>query len=263
MASNDIEEPYTDILYAVNNRIATISINRPKTLNAFNQHTIDEIEHAFTRAEQDHSVGVIVITGVGERAFSSGGDVNWERDGGAQDEEWNIARMIIDSPKPVIARVNGYAIGGGHHLAYFCDLTIAADHAIFGQNGPRVGSPASGYMVSHSANILGHKRARELWLLCRRYTAQQMLDWGLVNAVVPMDKLDEEVEKWANEMLALSPSCLKVIKASFAHQMRHIMDKEMAEFVSELVPDLYRSGEQAEGANAFLEKRPPNFDPWR
>jgi 2-ketocyclohexanecarboxyl-CoA hydrolase len=208
-------------------------------------------------------VGVIVITGVGERAFSSGGDMNWEASGGVEEEDYNLARMIIDSPKPVIARVNGYAIGGGNHLAYFCDITIAAEHSIFGQNGPRVGSPASGYMVSHAANILGHKRARELWLLCRRYTAKQMLEWGMVNAVVPMDKLDLEVDKWAQEMLALSPTCLKVIKASFAHHMRFIMDKEMAEFVNEFAPGYYRTGEQQEGAQAFLAKRRPDFGKWR
>ena len=123
--------------------------------------------------------------------------------------------------------------------------------------------PASGYMVSHSANILGHKRAREMWMLCRRYTAQQMYDWGMVNAVVPMDELDAEVEKWANEMLSLSPSCLKVIKASFAHHVRHIMDKEMLEFVNEYAPGYFESGEQQEGAQAFLAKRKPDFSPWR
>ena len=262
-ASYEITEPYTDIIYSVDEQVATLSFNRPKTLNAFTQHTIYEMEHAFRQAEGDKTVGVIVITGVGERAFSSGGDMHWEADGGVQEEEYNLAHMIVQSPKPVIARVNGYAIGGGNHLVYFCDITIAAEHAIFGQNGPRVGSPASGYMVSQSANIVGHKRARELWLLCRRYTAQQMYQWGMVNAVVPMEKLDEEVRKWANEMLSLSPSCLKVIKASFAHHMRYIMDKEMAEFVDEYAPGYYDTGEQQEGAQAFLEKRTPNFNRWR
>jgi len=202
-------EAYTDILYTVEGGRGTIAINRPKTLNAFTQHTIDEMEDAFRKAEGDRSVGVIVITGTGERAFS------------------------------------------------------AAEHAIFGQNGPRVGSPAGGYMVSQLANIVGHKRAREMWLLCRRYTARQMLEWGLVNAVVPMDKLDEEVEKWANEMLALSPTCLKVVKASFKHHMEHVMGLEMHDLVARIAPGYYESGEQQEGAQAFLEKRPPDFSRWR
>ena len=137
-------EPYTDILYTVANRMATITINRPKTLNAFTQHTIYEMEHAFRNAEADKNVGVIVFTGVGERSFSSGGDMKWEAEGGVEKEEYNLAHMAIASPKPVIARVNGYCIGGANHLAYFCDITIAAEHAIFGQNGPRVGSPPAG-----------------------------------------------------------------------------------------------------------------------
>lgn len=256
-------EPYTDILYGVDDRVATITINRPKTLNAFTQHTIYEMEHAFRKAEVDKSVGVIVFTGVGERAFSSGGDMKWEAEGGVEKEEYNLAHMAIASPKPVVARVNGYCIGGANHLAYFCDLTIAAEHAIFGQNGPRVGSPACGYMVSHAANVLGHKRARELWLLCRRYTAAQMLEWGMINAVVPMEALDQEVRKWADEMLSLSPTCLKVVKASFKHHMEHVMQLEMVDCIAQTAPDYFRTGEQMEGATAFLEKRPPNFDPWR
>src|SRR5262249_36646524 len=141
-------DPYKDILYGVQDWVATIAINRPKTLNAFTQHTIYELEHAFRKAEADRGVGVIVITGTGERAFSSGGDVNWEKEGGTQREDYHLAEMIIDSPKAVIARVNGYCIGGANHLAYFCDITIAAEHAIFGQNGPRVGSPAGGHLVA-------------------------------------------------------------------------------------------------------------------
>ena len=236
-------EPYTDILYDVTDSMATITINRPKTLNAFTQHTIYEMEHAFRKAEADKLVGVIVFTGVGERAFSSGGDMNWEAEGGVEEEDYHLAHMIIDSPKPVVARVNGYCIGGANHLAYFCDLTIAAEHSIFGQNGPRVGSPACGYMVSHAANVLGHKRAREMWLLCRRYTAQQMLDWGLINAVVPMEDLDGEVRRWADEMLSLSPTCLKVVKASFKHHMEHVMKKDMVDVIAEVAPDYFKTGE--------------------
>ncbi|HTO83393.1 MAG TPA: enoyl-CoA hydratase-related protein [Methylomirabilota bacterium] len=256
-------EPYKDILYGVQDWVATITINRPKTLNAFTQHTIYELEHAFRKAEADRSVGVIVITGTGERAFSSGGDVNWEKEGGTQREDYHLAEMIIDSPKAVIARVNGYCIGGANHLAYFCDITIAAEHAIFGQNGPRVGSPAGGYMVAHAANVLGHKRAREMWMLCRRYTAKQMLEWGLVNAVVPMAQLDAEVRKWADEILALSPTCIKTVKASFRHHMDTIMDQDMHQVLQKVAPNFYETGEQLEGASAFLEKRKPDFNKWR
>lgn len=254
---------YKDILYSVKDLVATIAINRPKTLNAFTQETIYEMEDAFRAAEGDRAVGVIVITGVGERAFSSGGDVKWEKEGGTEREDYHLADMIVDSPKPVIARVNGYAIGGGNHLAYFCDITIAAEHAIFGQNGPRVGSPAGGYMVSHLANIVGHKRAREMWLLCRRYTAKQMLEWGLVNAVVPMEKLDEEVAKWCQEILAMSPTCLKTVKASFRHHMNPVMDQDMHAVLRRVAPDYFQTGEQQEGASAFLEKRKPDFSRWR
>ena len=254
---------YSDILYRVENQVATVAINRPKTLNAFTQHTLNEMEDAIRRAEADRDVGVLVITGAGERAFSSGGDVNWEAEGGVQREDYNLADMIVDCPKPVIARVNGYAIGGGNHLAYFCDITIAAEHAIFGQNGPRVGSPAAGYMVSHLANIVGHKRAREMWLLCRRYTAAEMYAWGLVNAVVPMEKLDEEVDKWAREMLSLSPTCLKIVKASFRHQMGPVMGLDMFDVIERVAPDYFETGEQQEGAAAFLDKRAPDFSRWR
>ncbi|MHA1567931.1 MAG: enoyl-CoA hydratase-related protein, partial [Alphaproteobacteria bacterium] len=161
------------------------------------------------------------------------------------------------------ARVNGYAIGGGHHLAYFCDLTIAADHSIFGQNGPRVGSPAGGYIVAHAANVLGHKRARELWMLCRRYTAGQALDWGLANAVVPMDKLDAETRQWADELLSLSPTCLRILKASFRKHMEPLMKYEMSTMIEEVAPNYFQTGEQQEGASAFMEKRAPDFSQWR
>lgn len=254
---------YEDIIYGVKDHVATITINRPKQLNAFTQKTIYEWEDALRKAEADTDVGVIVFTGVGERAFSSGGDVNWEAEGGAREEDYHTAEMIIDCPKPVIARVNGWCIGGGNHLAYFCDITIAAEHARFGQNGPRVGSPAGGYMVAQLANVIGHKRAREMWLLCRHYTAQEMLEWGLVNAVVPIEKLDEEVDKWCQEILALSPTCLAAIKASFRHIMKGTMDRDMFENLNRVKPDYFETGEQAEGASAFLEKRAPDFSPWR
>jgi len=256
-----------EILYDVKDHIATITINRPKALNAFTGDNMKEIEALLSKAANDGDVGIIVLTGVGERAFCVGGDMNWEKGSGGksglQDLDFHLDRMIVECPKPVIARVNGYAIGGGHHIAYFCDFTIAADHAIFGQNGPRVGSPAGGYIVAHAANVLGHKRARELWMMCRRYTAQQALEWGLVNSVVPMGKLDEEVRKFCDELMAVSPTCLKILKRSFYYHMKPIMEVDMNQLLKEVAPDYFSTGEQQEGASAFLEKRKPDYSRWR
>ncbi len=254
---------YKDLIVETKDYVRTITINRPKVLNAFNGDTIAELEQAILSCYDDKAVGVVVLTGAGERAFSAGGDVNWESQGGLVDTEWRLGRYIVDCPKPVIARVCGYSIGGGNHLAYVCDFTIAADNARFGQTGPRVGSPASGYPVSHSANILGHKRAREMWMMTRQYDAQTALQWGLVNAVVPLDKIDEEVDRWCKELLAKSPSCLKVLKASFRIHMEPIMKDKMSDIVDRVAPGYHASGEQQEGASAFLQKRPPDFSRWR
>nr|WIE91216.1 enoyl-CoA hydratase-related protein [Mesorhizobium sp. WSM4875] len=254
---------YNDILYSVDNLVATITINRPKVLNAFTGDTLLELYDAFETASLDREVGVIVLTGSGDRSFCAGGDVNWEAQGGLEDVAYRLDEIITSISKPVIARVNGYAIGGGNHLHLFCDISIAADHAIFGQNGPRVGSPASGRIVGHAAHVLGHKRAREMWMLCRRYSAAQMLEWGAVNAVVPMASLDAEVRKWADEILSLSPTCLKMLKRTFAYEMEHTMAKDMDAFVKEYIPDYFQTGEQQEGAAAFKEKRRPDFTPWR
>ncbi len=254
---------YQDIIYDIKNAVATIAFNRPKSLNAFTGDTILELEDALQHAIDARDVGVIVLTGVGERAFCVGGDVKWESDGGLEDLDFKINRMIIECLKPTIARINGYAIGAGNHIAYYCDFSIAAEHAIFGQNGPRVGSPASGHIVSYLANIVGHKRAREMWMLCRKYTAKEMLDWGLVNAVVPMEQLDDEVEKWANELLSLSPTCLKVVKQTFRDNVDHVMATDVRDVVGRVAPGYFKTGEQQEGADAFLEKRAPDFSPWR
>lgn len=256
-----------EVYLEVKDYVATLTINRPKQLNAFTGDNILEMQRLLEAAANDRKVGVIVLTGAGDRAFCVGGDVNWEKGSGGKSglEGLNFIfnRQIAECPKPVIARVNGYAIGGGHHIAYFCDLTVAADHSIFGQNGPRVGSPAGGYIVSHSANVLGHKRARELWMLCRRYTAQQALEWGLANSVVPKEKLDEEVRKFADELLALSPTCLRILKRSFYHHMAPIMQRDMKELIEEVAPNYFETGEQMEGATAFLEKRKPDFSRFR
>ena len=254
---------YKDILYSVKESIATIAINRPNRLSAFTGDTVDELSHALSAADSDPKVGVIVLTGVGERAFCVGGDMDWEIDGGLEGLDWMLGRQIVESQKPVIARVNGYSIGGGNHIAYFCDLTIAADHAVFGQNGPRVASPAGGHVVAHLASVIGHKRAREMWMLCRKYSAQQAMDWGLVNAVVPLEKLDAEVTQWANEMLNLSPTVLKTVKRSFRQHMDSYIDPNVSDTLREISPDYFSTGEQQEGAKAFLEKRDPDFSPWR
>jgi 2-ketocyclohexanecarboxyl-CoA hydrolase len=254
---------YKDILYDVKKNVATISINRPKVLNAFTGDTIKEMIEAVNVATADRDVGVLVITGVGERSFCAGGDMKWEAEGGLEDLDAPINDVIIKCPKPIIARVNGYSIGGGNHMAYFCDLTIAADHAIFGQNGPRVGSPASGHFVSYLANVVGHKRAREMWLCLRRYTAAEMLNWGLVNAVVPYAELDAEVDRWAQEMLALSPTCLRLVKQTFYDNVEYLMDQTVDKMIAKHAPGYFQTGEQQDGANAFLEKRAPDFSRWR
>jgi len=256
-----------EIYYEVKDYVGTITIDRQKSLNAFTGDNIVEMQRLLDVASADKNVGVIVLTGAGDRAFCVGGDVNWEKGSGGksglEDLNFTFNRQIVECPKPVIARVSGYAIGGGHHIAYFCDFTVAADHSIFGQNGPRVGSPAGGYIVSHSANVLGHKRARELWMLCRRYNAAQALDWGLVNSVVPKEKLDEEVRKYADELLSLSPTCLRIVKRSYYHHMQPIMARDMKELIEEVAPNYFKTDEQQEGANAFLQKRKPDFSRFR
>ena len=254
---------YQDIIYEVHQLSARITINRPKVLNAFTPRTLEEIQHALGQAGGDSQVGVVVLTGTGERAFCTGGDINWEASDDFQQHEYQLHHHILDCPKPVIARVNGYAIGGGNHMAYVCDITVAAEHAIFGQNGPRVGSPASGFTVAHSANILGHKRAREMWMTCRRYTAAQMMQWGLVNAVVPMAALDDEVQRFEDDILQAAPTCLRLLKASFKAHAAPILPLRQDETVARLAPNFFKSGEQQEGAQAFLKKRKPDFSRWR
>ncbi|MFQ5503199.1 MAG: enoyl-CoA hydratase-related protein [Planctomycetota bacterium] len=265
---------YEDILFRTGDGVAHITINRPRKYNAFRGSTLREMIHAFRSAADDREVGVIVLTGAGEKAFCAGGDVQWEAEGSLEtesddamkseagelvDELYEVMRTCY---KPTIARVNGYAIGGGNHLAYFCDFTIASENAIFGQNGARVGSPAGGYIVNYLVRVLGQKRAREMWMLCRRYTAKQALDWGLANAVVPMEQLDDEVRRWCDELLALSPTCLKIFKATFDDEAVRLREHQR-NYVGELNPGFFESGEQQEGAAAFQEKRAPDFSRFR
>ncbi|MCZ6872964.1 MAG: enoyl-CoA hydratase-related protein [bacterium] len=253
---------FNDIIYHKSDAVARITINRPETYNAFTDITLREMNQALDDAGSDGDIGVVVITGSGRNAFCSGGDVFWESQGGLERIPFNINDRIGQCPKPVIARVNGYAVGAGNHMAYHCDFTIAAEHAIFGQNGARVGSPASGETVSFLSHVVGHKRAREMWFLCRRYTAQQAYEWGLANAVVPYGRLDEEVNRWCRDLLALSPTCLKVLKASFEAEADYL--RGSGDRIRRMVaPNYYRTGEQQEGAAAFLERRPPDFSPWR
>jgi len=260
---------YSHVLYETAAGVARITINRPEVLNAFGPLTMQELTDAYARVGEDDTVGVVVLTGAGERAFSAGGDVNAEADGWLEggtgdDAAKRLYAAMRDCRKPTIARVNGYAIGGGHHLAYLCDFTIAADHAIFGQNGPRVASPAQGWMVSYLVRVVGAKRAREIWMLCRRYDAAKALEWGLVNAVVPMAELDREVQRWCDEILALSPTVIKVVKASFDDEFEQLREhQDGIDFLERVNPGFFASGEQAEGAQAFLEKRKPDFSPWR
>ncbi len=263
------EEP--DVLTSIDRAVGTITINRPHKLNAFTTGTLRRLRAALQEMDRDPSVGVIVLTGAGDRAFCAGGDVATEDEeaftsGADALDELNreLYREFRRCLTPIIVRVNGYAIGGGHHMAYMGDFTIASDKSIFGQNGPRVASPAEGWIVSHLWSVVGLKRAKEIWMLCRRYPAQKALDWGLVNAVVPEAELDDEVRRWADELLALSPTVLKLIKRSFDESIAIVHGPDPAEsHLPEVNPEFFSSGEQEEGASAFMEKRQPDFARFR
>jgi naphthoate synthase len=255
---------YTDVIYETAEGIAKITINRPEVRNAFRPLTITELQDAFRRAHQDDSVGVIIFTGAGDKAFCSGGDQKIRGDGGYVGDDGvprlnvlELQRQIRTLPKPVVAMVAGYAIGGGHVLHIICDLTIAADNAVFGQTGPKVGSFDAGYGATLLARIVGHKKAREIWYLCRQYNAQQALEMGLVNTVVPLERLEEETVQWCREMLAMSPTALRFLKASFN------ADTDGLAGIQQLAGDAtllyYLTEEAKEGKNAFLEKRKPDF----
>ena len=254
---------YEDILYETADGVAWITINRPQVLNAFRATTVDELIHAFRAAWHDEEVGVCVLTGAGERAFSTGGDQSERREGGYGGgggiglDVHGLHGVIRAIPKPVIAMVNGYAIGGGHVLHVLCDLTIAADTARFGQVGPRVGSVDPGFGTAYLARVVGEKKAREMWYLCRQYTAEQALAMGLVNAVVPAATLRAETETWCRELLAKSPTALKLAKQSFNADTEHIAG--ITELGFSALELYYGTEEAAEGRNAFVEKRPPRF----
>jgi naphthoate synthase len=255
---------YTDILYEHAEGIAKITINRPAVRNAFRPETVQELMDAFARARDDASVGVVLLTGAGKDAFCSGGDQRVRgdagyvgRDGVPRLNVLDLQRMIRTLPKPVIAVVAGYAIGGGHVLHLVCDLTIAADNAVFGQTGPKVGSFDGGYGACYLARVVGHKKAREIWYLCRQYSAKDALAMGLVNTVVPLDRLEDEAVRWAKEMLEKSPMALRVLKAAFNADTDGLAGLQQLAGDATLL--FYLSDEAQEGRNAYLEKRRPNF----
>ncbi len=261
----EVAGSYTDILYHKAEGIAKITINRPEVRNAFRPLTVDEMGHALHDARFDSSIGVVILTGMGEKAFCSGGDQKIRGDSGYVDGDSGINRLnVLDfqrqirtCPKPVIAMVAGYAIGGGNILTMVCDLTIAADNAIFGQTGPKVGSFDAGYGSAHLARMVGQKKAREIWFLCRQYNAQQALDMGLVNAVVPLDQLEAETVQWCREILANSPMAIRCLKAALnADEDGQAGLMDLAGNATSL---FYQSAEGQEGRNAFVEKRKPDF----
>jgi naphthoate synthase len=255
---------YSDILYDVAEGIARITINRPEVRNAFRPQTVFEMIDAFAAAREDRDVGVILFTGAGPRAFCSGGDQRVRGDAGYVGGDGvprlnvlDLQRQIRTLPKPVIAVVAGYAIGGGHVLHVVCDLTIAADNAIFGQTGPKVGSFDAGFGAGYLARQIGPKKAKEIWFMCRQYNAQQALDMGLVNTVVPLEELELEAVAWAKEILTKSPMAIRCLKAAFNAETDGLAG--IQELAGDATLLFYMSEEAQEGRNAYLEKRTPDF----
>lgn len=255
---------YTDILYEEKGGVATITINRPEKYNAFRGKTCEEMIDALHRAGWNKAIGVIVLTGVGEKAFCTGGDQS-AHDGGYDGRGLiglpveELQGLIREVPKPVIARVNGFAIGGGNVLVTCCDLAIAADTAQFGQVGPKVGSVDPGFGTAFLARVVGEKKAREIWYLCRRYKAQEALAMGLVNAVVPMAELDAEVDRWCQEIMEKSPTAIAIAKRSFNADSDSI--RGIGGLGMQALALYYGTEESHEGIKAFMEKRKPRFRP--
>ncbi|MBK0002342.1 1,4-dihydroxy-2-naphthoyl-CoA synthase [Erwinia sp. S38] len=261
---------FSDIRYQKTaDGIAKIIINRPQVRNAFRPLTVTEIQQALDDARRDPAVGVIILTGEGDLAFCSGGDQKVRGDyGGYQDDAGvhhlnvlDLQRQIRTCPKPVVAMVAGYAVGGGHVLHMMCDLTIAADNAQFGQTGPKVGSFDGGWGAAYMARIVGQKKAREIWFLCRMYNAQQALDMGLVNTVVPLAQLEQETVRWCREMLQNSPMALRCLKAALNADCDG--QAGLQELAGNATMLFYMTEEGQEGRNAFNQKRPPDFSPFR
>jgi 2-ketocyclohexanecarboxyl-CoA hydrolase len=253
---------YEDIRYETKDGVARVTIDRPKVMNAFRAQTCEELIRAFQTAGADSTIGVVVLAGAGDRAFCTGGDQSSHAGSyggrgtiGLPVEDMHSA--IRDIPKPVIARVQGYAIGGGNVLATVCDFTLASDKAVFGQVGPKVGSVDPGFGTAYLARVVGEKKAREMWMLCRRYTAAEALAMGLVNAVVPHDTLDAEVDKWCAEILEKSPTALAIAKRSINADTESI--RGIASLGLQAVALFYETDEAKEGVAAYKEKRAPRF----
>lgn len=259
---------YEDILFEIADDAAIITINRPQRMNAFRARTIEELIHAFKRAWAARDVAAVILTATGDRAFCVGGDQKVFNETGSygtsENGLWEIDDLhtvIRNIPKPVIAAINGHAIGGGHVIHVLCDVTIAADHAKFGQAGPRVASFDGGWGAAYLARTIGEKRAREIWFFCRQYTAQQALDWGLVNKVVPIADLMTEAKAWVKETAVLSPTAIRGLKYSFnADSAQIFANVKMAGVALEL---LGKTPESDEGKQAFVDKRAPDFKQFR
>jgi len=259
---------FTDILYEKADGIAKITINRQDVRNAFRPLTIREMIQAFENVREDPEVGVAILTGAGTEAFCSGGDQRVRGSAGYVGEDkvprlnvLDLQKLIRSLPKPVIAMVAGFAIGGGHVLHVVCDLTIAAENARFGQTGPKVGSFDGGFGAAYLARIVGQKKAREIWYLCRQYDADQALRMGFVNAVVPVERLEEETVAWCREILQMSPLALRCLKASFNAELDG--EAGIQELAGNATLLYYMTEEAQEGRNAYLERRKPNFSKFR
>ncbi len=256
---------FTDIIFEKEDGIARVTINRPDKLNAFRAKTVIEMARAFENIHHDRTIGVAVLKGAGDRAFSVGGDAG-DSDGAGYglDLMINLQRLhdlIRKVSVPVIAAVKGYAIGGGHVLHVVCDLTIASDDSSFGQVGPRVGSFDAGFGAAYLARVVGEKKAREMWFLCERYSAEEALRMGLINKMVPKETLEAEVNAWCRKILALSPTALRILKAAFNRETDHVTGSEALAFhAAELY---YDTDEAREGRAAWLEKREPDFGKFR
>lgn len=259
-----IIKEYNEIIFEYFNGIAKITINRPRYRNAFTPLTIKEMGEALTYCRESQDISVVVLTGAGDKAFCAGGDMNVKGRGGYVGNDGvprlnvlDVQKQIRTLPKPVIAMVNGYAIGGGHVLHLMCDLTIAAETALFGQTGPRVGSFDAGFGASYLARMVGQKKAREIWFLCKKYTAAEAERMGMVNKVVPYDKLEDEVVAWAEEMMQHSPLALRMIKAGLNAELDG--QAGIQQLAGDATMLYYMLDEAHEGGNAFLEKRKPDF----
>ena len=259
---------YDDILYEKADGIAKITINRPEVRNAFRPKTVREMIDAMDEAREDAEVGVVILTGAGTEAFCSGGDQRVRGNAGYVGDDHvprlnvlDLQKAIRALPKPVIAMVAGYAIGGGHVLHVVCDLTVAADNARFGQTGPKVGSFDGGFGSSYLARIVGQKKAREIWFLCRQYDAQQALDMGLVNTVVPLERLEEETVAWCREILSMSPLALRCLKAALNADCDG--QAGLQELAGNATLLFYMTEEAQEGRDAYVERRKPNFGKFR